>query len=176
MTKSLRDTFGRMTRRDWLRLGGGAGGVLVLAGGLATLRRWGLVESALAASRTMRDHRVVSTGEQIAIVHGTSAANNVRAALDALGGMRRFVSPQDRVAQILMTEAYRYAEASTVAPFEYTSMILGVAVGYLAFGEVPTIHMIIGGLIVIGAGLFIIWRERRLGIERAGVRKVAPPQ
>lgn len=80
------------------------------------------------------------------------------------------------VAQILMTEAYRYAEASTVAPFEYTSMLLGIVVGYLAFGEVPTMHMIIGGVIVIGAGLFIIWRERRLGIERAGVRKIAPPQ
>jgi drug/metabolite transporter (DMT)-like permease len=80
------------------------------------------------------------------------------------------------VAQILMTEAYRYAEASTVAPFEYTSMILAIAVGYLAFGEVPTVHMIVGGLIVIGAGLFIIWREQRLGIKRAGARKLAPPQ
>lgn len=80
------------------------------------------------------------------------------------------------VAQILMTEAYRYAEASTVAPFEYASMILAVVVGYLAFGEIPTIHMIVGGAIVIVAGLFIIWRERRLGIERAGARKLAPPQ
>lgn len=80
------------------------------------------------------------------------------------------------VAQILMTESYRYAEASTVAPFEYTSMILGVAVGYFAFGEVPTIHMLVGGAIVIGAGLFIIWREQRLGIQRLGARKVSPPQ
>lgn len=80
------------------------------------------------------------------------------------------------VAQILMTEAYRYAEASTVAPFEYTSMILAIAVGYLAFEEVPTVHMIVGGVIVIGAGLFIIWREQRLGIKRAGARKLTPPQ
>lgn len=80
------------------------------------------------------------------------------------------------IAQILMTEAYRYAEASTVAPFEYASLIIGVVVGYLAFGEVPTIHMLVGGAIVVGSGLFIIWRERRLGIERAAARKVAPPQ
>ena len=71
------------------------------------------------------------------------------------------------VAQILMTEAYRHAEASTVAPFEYTSMILGIVVGYLAFGDVPTIHMLVGGAIVIGAGIFIVWREQQLGIERA---------
>ncbi|TIT47205.1 MAG: DMT family transporter, partial [Mesorhizobium sp.] len=56
------------------------------------------------------------------------------------------------VAQILMTAAYRHAEASVVAPFEYTSMILGIAVGYLAFGDVPTVHMLIGGLIVVAAG------------------------
>lgn len=97
MTKSLRETFGRMTRRDWLKVGGGAGGVLALAGGIATLKCWGLVESALAASSAMRDHRVASTGDQMVIVHGSSAARNVRAALEALGGMRRFVSPQDRV-------------------------------------------------------------------------------
>lgn len=80
------------------------------------------------------------------------------------------------VAQILMTEAYRHAEASTVAPFEYTSMILGIAVGFLAFGDVPTAYTIVGGLIVVGAGIFIIMRERRLGLERGKARKVAPPQ
>ena len=70
------------------------------------------------------------------------------------------------IAQIFMTEAYRHAEASTVAPFEYTSMILAIVVGYLAFGEQPTIYIIVGGAIVIGAGIFIVWRERQLGIER----------
>lgn len=78
--------------------------------------------------------------------------------------------------QVLMTESYRHAEASTVAPFEYTSLILGIAVGYLAFGDIPTLYTIVGGLIVIGAGLFIIWRERRLGLERGRARRVAPPQ
>lgn len=80
------------------------------------------------------------------------------------------------IAQIMMTEAYRHAEASTVAPFEYTSMLLGIAVGYFAFGDVPTVYTIVGGLIVIGAGIFIIMRERRLGLERGKARKVAPPQ
>ena len=74
-----------------------------------------------------------------------------------------------------MTESYRHAEASTVAPFEYTSMILGIAVGYLAFGDVPTIHMVIGGAIVIGAGIFIIWREHRLGIARAAASTAMTP-
>jgi drug/metabolite transporter (DMT)-like permease len=80
------------------------------------------------------------------------------------------------VAQILMTESYRHAEASTVAPFEYTSLIVGLAVGYVAFNEVPTVHMVVGGLIIVGAGLFIIWREHRLGLARGAARRVAPPQ
>jgi drug/metabolite transporter (DMT)-like permease len=80
------------------------------------------------------------------------------------------------IAQILMTEAYRHAEASTVAPFEYTSMILAIIVGFFAFGDVPTVYTIVGGLIVVGAGIFIIMRERRLGLERGKARKVVPPQ
>jgi len=77
------------------------------------------------------------------------------------------------IAQIFMTSAYRHAEVSTVAPFEYTSMILAIAIGYVVFGDVPTLYMIFGGVIVVGAGLFIIWREHQLGLERASVRKIA---
>ncbi|MEO9341098.1 DMT family transporter [Mesorhizobium sp. SB112] len=80
------------------------------------------------------------------------------------------------IAQLFLTEAYRHAEASTVAPFEYTSMILAIASGYFLFGDVPTIHMLVGGAIVVGAGLFIIWRERQLGIERREARKASSPQ
>src|SRR5690606_18477700 len=79
------------------------------------------------------------------------------------------------IGQIFMTSAYRHAEVSTVAPFEYTSMILAIVVGYLAFDDVPTVHMLIGGAIVVGAGIFIIWRERQLGLARGAARKLVPP-
>ncbi len=80
------------------------------------------------------------------------------------------------VAQIFLTEAYRHAEAGVVAPFEYVSMLLALAFGYLVFEEIPTRHMLVGAALVVTAGIFIIWRERRLGIERAGARKVLTPQ
>jgi len=80
------------------------------------------------------------------------------------------------VAQILMTESYRHGDVSIIAPFEYTSMILGIIIGYLVFGDVPTAHMIVGGAIVIVSGIFIIWREHRLGLERSKARRVTPPQ
>ncbi|TKT81253.1 DMT family transporter [Aquamicrobium sp. LC103] len=80
------------------------------------------------------------------------------------------------IAQIFMTEAYRHAEASTVAPFEYSSMILGILVGYFVFGDLPTVYTLVGGAIVISAGIFIILRERALGLERGKARKITPPQ
>ncbi len=79
------------------------------------------------------------------------------------------------VAQILMTEGYRHAEASTVAPFEYSSMIWAITAGYFIFGEVASWNMLTGGLIVVASGIFIIWRESQLGLERAKARKATVP-
>ena len=50
-------------------------------------------------------------------------------------------------------------------------MILALTIGYFIFDEVPTKTMLIGASIVISAGVLIIWRERKLGLERAQQRK-----
>lgn len=68
------------------------------------------------------------------------------------------------VGQVLMTEAYRNAEASAIAPFDYANMIWIVAISYVLFADVPSLTVVIGSLIVIGSGIFVMWRERRLGI------------
>ncbi len=78
--------------------------------------------------------------------------------------------------QILLTSSYRFADASLIAPFEYTSMLLALTIGYLIFDEVPTLTMLAGATIIIAAGVLIIWRERQLGLERARQRKAVPPQ
>lgn len=80
------------------------------------------------------------------------------------------------IAQILLTECYRHAEMSVIAPFEYSSLILSLVIGYLAFSEIPTVQMLVGGLIVMGAGIFIILREHRLGLDRVSSKKVSTPQ
>ena len=76
------------------------------------------------------------------------------------------------IGQIFLTSSYRFADASLVAPFDYTSMILALIVGYVVFDEVPTLTMIVGAAIVIAAGVMIILRERHLGLKRARQRKV----
>lgn len=79
------------------------------------------------------------------------------------------------VAQIFLTASYRHADMSVIAPFEYTSLLLGLIVGYFAFGDVPTPAMIIGAAIVIGSGIFVILREHRLGLDRAKAREANTP-
>ena len=68
---------------------------------------------------------------------------------------------------LLLTESYRYAPASAVAPFDYTAILFAVVLGYVMFGEVPTGLVIVGAIIVVAAGLFVLWRERMLGLKRA---------
>src|SRR3974377_1293650 len=77
-------------------------------------------------------------------------------ALGVLGG----------VAHIFLTQSYRFAAASVVAPFDYTAMLWALLLGYWMFGELPSALVYVGAFIVTGAGLFVIWRERRLGLKR----------
>jgi drug/metabolite transporter (DMT)-like permease len=79
------------------------------------------------------------------------------------------------VAQIFLTESYRHAEVSTIAPFEYSSIVFGIAVSYILFGDIPTLTMLIGTAIVIFAGIFIIFREHQLGLARRAARKASTP-
>jgi drug/metabolite transporter (DMT)-like permease len=73
------------------------------------------------------------------------------------------------LAHIVLTESYRFAPASLVAPFDYTSMLWALVLGYLAFGEFPTALGFLGAAIIVAAGLFVIWREHRLRAERATI-------
>lgn len=79
------------------------------------------------------------------------------------------------IGQILLTSAYRHADASVVAPFEYASMILALIVGFFVFGEVPTRTVLAGAAIVVLAGILIIWREHRLGLARDRQRQSMTP-
>lgn len=78
------------------------------------------------------------------------------------------------VGQILLTESYRWADASLVAPFEYGSMVLALAAGYIFFHDVPNMWMLVGGGLVMLAGILLILRESQLGSKRARQRKAGP--
>jgi len=70
------------------------------------------------------------------------------------------------VAHILLTEGYRFAPASVLAPFEYTALVWAFVLGYGMFGEIPTPAVLLGAVIIAASGLLVIWREHLLGLER----------
>ncbi len=78
--------------------------------------------------------------------------------------------------QIFLTSAYRFADASVVAPFDYASMLFALLIGYFVFSEVPTGAMLLGAALVIAAGIIIILRERHLGLKRGQARAARTPQ
>ncbi|MCK0150296.1 DMT family transporter [Marivita sp. S6314] len=80
------------------------------------------------------------------------------------------------VAQILLTASYRHAEAAFLAPFDYASILFALIIGYTVFDEIPTIHTILGSIVIIAAGVLIIWRERQLGVKRGPARSNLTPQ
>jgi drug/metabolite transporter (DMT)-like permease len=61
-----------------------------------------------------------------------------------------------------------------VAPFDYTSMVWAFLLGYFFFNELPTVFVFVGAAIIAGAGLFVIWRERQLGLKRVRAAEGPP--
>ena len=78
------------------------------------------------------------------------------------------------LAHIVLTESYRLAPASVVAPFDYTAMVWAFLLGYFFFNELPTVYVFVGAGIIAAAGLFVIWRERRLGLQRVRAAEGPP--
>lgn len=81
------------------------------------------------------------------------------------------------MAHIVSTSSHHYAPASFLVSFDYSSMIWGFLLGYLFFGEIPAALVAVGAVIVAGAGLFVVWRERQLGLKRPEVeQEIAAPR
>ena len=66
------------------------------------------------------------------------------------------------VAHVCVNQSLVLAPASTVVPYQYTTILWAVLFGYFVFGDVPDAFMLTGAAIIVGAGLFIFLRERRL--------------
>jgi drug/metabolite transporter (DMT)-like permease len=66
------------------------------------------------------------------------------------------------VAQLTLTYAFKLAPVAVIAPFEYGALVFGVTLGFLIWNEVPDRYIIIGAVIVVASGLYILYRETKL--------------
>jgi drug/metabolite transporter (DMT)-like permease len=78
--------------------------------------------------------------------------------------------------QIFLVQAYRYGDASLIAPFEYSTMLWAVAIGWFVFGDWPATTVLVGAAIVIASGIYVILREQQLGLLKREQREVGPPR
>lgn len=65
-------------------------------------------------------------------------------------------------AHMLVNRALKISDAATVAPLQYTLLLWAVVFGWMFFGDVPRIGMMVGAALIIASGLFIFFRERQL--------------
>jgi drug/metabolite transporter (DMT)-like permease len=63
--------------------------------------------------------------------------------------------------QYWWTRALSLAPASAVTPFYYFTLVWSMMLGFAIWGDVPTIALLAGSAIVVGSGLFLLWRESR---------------
>ena len=64
------------------------------------------------------------------------------------------------IGQHLITEAFRLAPASLVAPFEYPALVWAVGIDWVVWQTLPTARLLAGSAIVVAAGLYLLYRER----------------
>jgi drug/metabolite transporter (DMT)-like permease len=168
----------------WTALAIGLVGVLITIGphlsfggdspgssSLGVLVAFGAAMFSAAAITTLRSMSGAGGEHPLAITFYFSLTTVICSALTAVGGWPMPTPEQwffiglsalfGVFGQLLMTMSYRYAEASTLAPLDYTNLLLAVALGYYFFAEVPHWSMWIGAPLVIAAGLIILWREYR---------------
>lgn len=62
-------------------------------------------------------------------------------------------------AQYLWTRSLHLAPATAVSPFFYLMLVWVIAIGYVVWGDVPTIGLLVGSAVVVASGLFLLWHE-----------------
>ena len=160
----------------WVAVFVGLAGVLVvLRPGIEalTIGHIAALTSALGASLAMIIVRKVSNVEErmVVIVYPLLASTLLMGALlptvfvpmsAATTGGLMSVGALFFIAQLCVIAAYRMAPSvALIAPVQYTQIIWAALFGALFFNEYPDIWVLIGAAIIIGSGLFVVWRETK---------------
>lgn len=69
-----------------------------------------------------------------------------------------------------VTQAMRMAPAAIVSPFRYTRLIFTMSLGVLIFGERPDGLTLLGAAIILSAGLYALYRERKLAMAQDRIK------
>jgi drug/metabolite transporter (DMT)-like permease len=59
-----------------------------------------------------------------------------------------------------INRALKLAPASVVVPYQYTTIVWAIILGFIFFGDVPSWHTLLGAIVIVGAGIYIFFREQ----------------
>jgi drug/metabolite transporter (DMT)-like permease len=165
----------RVAWRNWMAILVGLAGVLVMlrptAGGLASFGAVAALIGASAYAVSVIAVRVLTrTDTTVSVVFWTVGLMTLFTAVISAPGWVPLEHAHWKwlvalgllaaIAQYLFTEAFRSAPPAVVAPFEYTSLLWGIAIDRVVWQVLPSLRVCLGGGIVIASGLYLIWRER----------------
>jgi len=68
---------------------------------------------------------------------------------------------------VFLTRALSMAPASLLAPFQYSAMLWATIMGWMIWRDTPNLPILIGNAVIIGSGLFVLYREREPSVEPA---------
>lgn len=163
--------------RRWLAvMGGFVGMLLVVQPGSAGFDVYALVAVASLAFAALRD---MSSRYLPAEVPSLIVALVAMFSVTAVGGLWSLTVPWTPIpgavlaylavaaallsgAFYFVTEAMRHGEVSVVTPFRYSIIITAIALGYLVWGQLPNLLAMAGIVLIVGSGLYVFYRERRV--------------
>ena len=164
----------RVGLRRWLATAAGLVGVLIiLRPGTSAFHLAAVLPlvSALCWATTLIMTRMMSGREHAATVmtYSSIAGVAIISALvpfvwvapswhDILFGI--LIGVASTAGQWIVVLAFRYADASVLAPFSYTQLVWVSTLGFLIFGEVPDLWTVVGAAFIVASGLYTAHRER----------------
>lgn len=83
-------------------------------------------------------------------------------------GLLALLGIMSSVGHFCLVQAYRYAPVYVVGPFDYTSLVWGIVIGYIVWRDVPSAQMLLGATLVVAGGLYLFHRQRRSHASTSG--------
>lgn len=176
--------------RRWLAIAIGFGGVLIIVRpgteGFNAYALWALASVAFCAARDLVTKRL--PGQIPSLLVSTVTAALVTACGGLMVGPMGGWNPVSNASLLLLASAAvmlvigyqsvimatRLAEISYVAPFRYATLLWAIVLGYLVFDDLPDAYMMLGAAIIVGSGLYTLYRECVVGRGRPAAASTGP--
>ncbi|PBB42971.1 EamA family transporter [Mesorhizobium sp. WSM3866] len=176
--------------RRWLAIAVGFAGVLIIVRpgfeGFSAYSLLALASVGCCAVRDLATKRIPQAIPTMLVSTATALAMTILGALllPPMGGWTPMTAKATALlalAAVLVLIGYQFiimamrsGDISFIAPFRYTALLWSIVLGLVIFGDIPDLPMIVGAAIIIGSGLYALYRERLVGRRQPAAESAGP--